>query len=127
MVPARSGGPEARVWVGELAQFLNERPSRLIKYARNRGFLHRVPGTVRMRAKYYVTEYGAMRLIAYIRAWQTEQWRDGLPILEHRRRDRLAKRAAQAKLKARALFPLANPGADTEDEGTEDRKVRDPV
>jgi hypothetical protein len=127
MVPARSGSPEARVWIHELAPFLSERPSRLIEYARKRGFLHRVRRMPHTKHVFYVSEYGAMRLIAYIRAWQAEQWPKGRPILEHRVREAAQKRAERAKRKARARLGIANPGAGTEDEGTEDRSAGDPV
>lgn len=103
MVPARSGSPEARVYVRELARFLGERPSKLLKFARSRGFLHKcgwMPGFPR---QYYVTEYGAMRLIAYIRAWQAQQMKHGRTIHEWRayraeakKRERLAAKRAAA-------------------------------
>ena len=120
MVPARSGSPEARVWLHELSVFLSEPIGHLVAYARKRGFLHKIGRIPHTKHVYYVSEYGAMRLIAYIRAWQTQEWRKGRPMLEQRERRREEARAERAKLKARARLFIANSGAGTEDDGTGD-------
>jgi hypothetical protein len=127
MVPARSGKPEARVYVRELARFLSEPSGKLVKYAKKRGFLYRTYAYGR-GIVYYVSEYGAMRLIAYIRTMQGAMHHANKPYFERREYLRLHKQRRMAKLKTeqaalneRKLLALANPGAGTEDEGCQDR------
>lgn len=97
IIPARSGKPEARVYVHELAAFLNEPRRVLLDYARKRGFLYRARYHSSFTATHYVSEYGAMRLIAYVRARQGEQYMGGKNTLELREADALRKRLARSK------------------------------
>lgn len=99
IIPAWSGKPEARVYVHELAKFLNEPITVLTDYARKRGFLKRSPRHKRCPRVFHVSEYGAMRLIAYVRALQGERHMAGKRFFEEREADarwhrlkRLAKR-----------------------------------
>lgn len=114
MVPTRSGRPEARVYVSELAKFLGEPTGKLLRFARSRGFLHKGPHIQGYGRPNYVTEYGAMRLIAYIRAWQSEQLIYGRTILEWRAYRAEAKRReyARKKLAAKQLAVVAGPDGE---------------
>ena len=77
VVAPRSGEPKERVFVVELAQYLNHRAVVIRKFARQRGLLHRVSIGACREAIHWLTPYGAARVIAYIRALQGDKYLQG--------------------------------------------------
>lgn len=95
----------------ELCQYLQHNPSALKKFAKREGLLKRASlghyGSVE-----YVSPYGAMRIIAYARATQGENYLRGQMFHELREKDKLRKRAATHKQLAIAISR-----AETESQG----------
>lgn len=134
MVPARSATPEGRVYLRELGPFLGEPITRLVKWARRRNFLYSTGALPQFGKQYYVTDYGAMRLIAHFRMKQGEKYAEGHDYFkwktykrDEKRRLYAKQRAEREALNARQLLALANPVAGTEDEGGQDRTVSSEV
>lgn len=107
MVPARAGVTKERIWVAELGLYLGHDRRVLRKFAKRQGLLRRATGHGLDKA-WYVSAYGAQRIIAYIRALQGAAYMHGKQPLEqlaHRR-----------ELKLRKQLPIAIPPAATEDD-----------
>ncbi len=123
MVAPRSGEPKERIFVSELAQYLNHRAVVLRKFARQRGLLHRVSiGACRAPVD-WVTPYGASRVIAYIRALQGDKCLTGKDYHEEAARIRANDKRAKAKKKTAQTFSLAisEAGAEAEPSGAMQR------
>lgn len=121
---ARRGG---RVYLRELAAYLHHKPRDLRIFANNQGILYWQGRGAGRASVPYVSEQGAMRIIAHIRAIQGAEYLEGRPFHELR----LAAAAYMTRAKARKLeklkeenqaleakcrLLLAIPRAGTEDE-----------
>jgi hypothetical protein len=118
-LPKRGGGE--RVWIAELATYLNHSIRTLRSMARAHGWLHHSTVAPTRNRVYWVTPYAAGRLIAFARAMQGQSYMAGTDWHEWRRKmleeSRLDKRRRSAKV--RGKFTLAIYGAGTEDESRE--------
>lgn len=110
VVPARSVGNRNRVYLKELAQYLHQQTGRLRKFARRHEML-RGP-----RMAEWVSEYAAMRLIAYVRRMQGAIYETGESFHEVRAREARWQRQKQARKRAERTISLANSSAGTEAE-----------
>lgn len=92
VVPDPGDRTTERVFLTELARYLHHRSSYLKAFAKQHGFLRSSP--TQCGRAYWVRPYGAMRIIAYIRALQGDAYLQGKQFHEER-----AKWAEQAKRK----------------------------
>lgn len=106
MVPARPGVTKERVWLAELGRYLGCDRAALRRFAKRQGLLKRASGHAVTRV-YYVTPYGAQRLIAYIRAIQGDAYLHGKQPLEDmvRRSEREAAARLRKHLDIAAVRP----------------------
>jgi hypothetical protein len=127
-----------RVFVRELAKYLHHNPGAVRRYANRHGFLYWVRQGPNRPPLPYVTEAGAMRIIAYFRALQGGMYLKGYKFHENRQRiaEYAARKAAACRARASLLAhmgamaptnggstphdPLAIPPAGTEDEAQQD-------
>jgi len=86
-----------RIWLRDLARFLGARRGHVHKLAKKLGLWH---AGATCRDPDWVTPYGAMRLIAHIRASQQARYEKGERVHEEQARDRAWKRKKLAKLRA---------------------------
>jgi hypothetical protein len=107
VVPARAGVTKERVWLSELARYLRQRTQVLRRFAKRQGLLKKAHGHT-ISDLYYVSPYGAQRIIAYIRAIQGDAYLHGKQPLERTER--------QYRARLRKQLPIAFPSAATEDE-----------
>ncbi len=123
MVAPRSGEPKERIFVAELAQYLNHRSSVLRKFARKRGLLHKTSLGSGRTPLDWVTPYGASRVIAYIRALQGDKYLQGRDYHRECERQRAYDAEKRAKRKAAQTFSLAfsEAGAEAEPSGAGQR------
>lgn len=77
MVPPYSGWDKERIYVKELAQFLHHRTGLIKRFAKEEGLLRKVSCGHGRPAAYYVSPYGAMRIIAWVRAMQGQVYLEG--------------------------------------------------
>lgn len=90
MVPARSGATKERVYLTELAAFLEHSYPALRRFAKSHGLLKEARLGACRKGVSYVTPYGAQRLIAYARAIQGDWHLKGRDFHGVHERDRLA-------------------------------------
>jgi hypothetical protein len=102
VVPMPTTRSKERIYLTELTQFLQHNPSALKKFAKREGLLRKASLGHRGSVE-YVSPYGAMRLIAYARAIQGENYLRGQQFHEFREKDKLRKRAATHKQLAIAI------------------------
>ncbi len=102
VVAPRSGEPRERVFVVELAQYLNHRAVVIRKFARQRGLLHKTSRGSGWDPIHWLTPYGASRAIAYIRALQGEVSLHGKDYHAEAERKRANDKRQKAKQKALA-------------------------
>lgn len=123
VVAPRSGEPKERIYVSELAQYLNHRALVIRKFARQRGLLHRVSMGACREAVDWVTPYGASRVIAYIRALQGDKYLQGRDYHGDAERMRANDKRQRSKRKAAQTFSLAfsEAGAEAEPSGAGQR------
>lgn len=99
MVPPRPGDYQGRVYVTELAEFLGNGAHVLKRFAKKHGFLRKAGRGGARAGIYYVSEYAALRMIAYFRIRDVE-------VSEKRKRDpnveRLLNRIRGARKRAEA-------------------------
>jgi hypothetical protein len=130
LLPACTATRGERVFVRELARYLEHPTQRLMKFAERKGLLHWLATGTGQHALPYVTPYGAMRLIAHARTEQGAVYCAGKDFhaIRHavmmERRGRLARKRAQveterAALSVRSGAILAFSGAGAEDEAPE--------
>lgn len=97
MVPAWPGWDKERVYVKEIAQFLRHRTGLIRKFAREAGLLRKVSlGPARPGAE-YVSPYGAMRIIAWVRAQQGQVYLEGKDLHAIREKQREYNRRVRAR------------------------------
>lgn len=102
MVPARAGVTKERIWLAELGTYLGYSRPALKRFAKRHGLLRKASGHAVTRV-WYVSPYGAQRIIAYIRAIQGDAYLHGKQPLEG-----LAKRRElMAAAKLRKQLPAA--------------------
>lgn len=104
VVPARSVPTEERIYLKELAKFLHHRTGVLRQFAKKRALLHKVSLGISKEPAEYLTPYGAMRVIAYIRALQGAEYLSGRDF--HGLREQWAKEKAQ-RMARRAKKPAS--------------------
>lgn len=123
MVVPRSGEPKERVFLPELAQYLNHRALVIRKFAKQRGLLHKTSRGTGWAPLEWLTPYGASRAIAYIRALQGDKSLQGKDYHEEAARIRANDKRAKAKKKAAQTFSLAisEAGAEAEPSGAGQR------
>lgn len=102
VVPARTGVTKERVWLSELGTYLGHNRSALKKFAKRQGLLRRASGHAVTKA-WYVSPYGAQRIIAYIRAIQGDAYLHGHQ--HHEKAERRKELEAAARL--RKQLPIA--------------------
>ena len=99
VLPERSVLRGERIYIRELTEFLGYKGGIVRRFAKRSGLIKRVSvGATRAPAE-YVTVYGAMRVIAYIRALQGDMYNKGRMFHEERERARgnLARRKARSE------------------------------
>jgi hypothetical protein len=84
IVPVRGGPTEERVYLRDLAKYLHHNGGAIRRFGKKRALLHRVRCGNGRAAEEYFSPYGALRVIAYIRALQGEGYRRGRPFHEQR-------------------------------------------
>jgi hypothetical protein len=99
----RAAPSRERIYVKDLAKYLDIRATRILRYARKHRLLHQEC----YREPPHVTPLGAMRIILYIRAWQQSTYEPGGG------RQHFEYKAWQRR---RVAKKLANPGAATDAE-----------
>jgi hypothetical protein len=110
VVPARTGVTKERIWLAELGRYLRHSPSVIRKFAKREGLLKKAHGHT-ISNLYYVSPYGAQRIIAYIRALQGDAYLHG-----HQHHEKAQKRRElDAAARLRKQLPIAFPVAATED------------
>jgi hypothetical protein len=78
LLPGRSGHTQERVYVKELERYLDDQVRACYRFAKRQGLLKWVSwGTSGAGGLWYVTPYGAQRVIAYIRARQGAVYLEG--------------------------------------------------
>lgn len=106
VVPGRPGDYRGRVYVTELAKYLGNGEHALKRFAKKHGLLRKAGRGTGRAGIYYVSEYAALRMIAYFRVRDVE-------VSEKRKTDphleRLMNRARGAR--KRAERALAGPKA----------------
>lgn len=86
MIPRSGERTEERVFVKELVQYLHHSAPVIMAFARRKGFLrYKSAGGNQI---YWVTPYGASRIIAYVRAIQGDTYLQGKDF--HRLREKWA-------------------------------------
>lgn len=115
MVAPRSGEPKERIFVVELAQYLNHRSSVIRKFARQRGLLHRVSIGSCREAIHWLTPYGASRVIAYIRALQGDKYLQGKDYHHLVERNRASDK--RQRLRKKLPIAISKAGAEAEPSG----------
>lgn len=127
ILPARTATWGTRVFLKDLAEYLHERTSKLCVRARGWGILHRIGLGSGRASEYWVTEQGALRLIAHFRALQGAEYMAGRQFhevkaknaarmkVEHARQ-RAQRKAERAALNVRTHLCIAIPPAGTEDD-----------
>lgn len=101
VVSERPVPSKERIWVTELAQYLGASSAIVKRFAKKRGLLHR--GSAHSAGKlYYVSVYGAQRVIAYVRALQGDEYLNGRDYHRIRQqwREQQARKLARKALKA---------------------------
>lgn len=101
-MPACSGVRGERFYVAELARYLGIQPRVLHKYARRHRLLHFVSMGPARHAQPYVTELGALRLIAYARVHQGAWYVKGKDYHELNARMVAESKAARERKRAEA-------------------------
>lgn len=109
VVPARSVATEERIYLKELAKFLHHRSGVLRQFAKKRALLHTVSLGSSKGAAEYLTPYGAMRVIAYIRALQGAEYQRGKDF--HRIREQWAQERARRMTKCAQNASVLNEAA----------------
>ena len=116
-----------RVYLRELAAYLHHKVRELRVFANNQGILYWQGRGAGRSSVPYVSEQGAMRIIAHVRAIQGAEYLEGKPFHELRlaaaaqmarsnaRKREILKQENQA-LEAKSRLLLAIPRAGTEDE-----------
>jgi len=119
VVAPRSGEPKERIYVVELAKYLNHRALVIRKFARQRGLLHKTSRGSGWDPIEWLTPYGASRAIAYIRALQGDKYLQGRDYHGDVTRQRANDARGRAKQKAAQTFSLCKPlaGAEAEPSG----------
>lgn len=77
VVPPRSGATNERVYILDLAQFLRIQSGQIVRLAKRWGFYRYKYYRPQLGPVAWVSPYGAMRIIAYIRACQGEMYLQG--------------------------------------------------
>ena len=102
LLPGRSGHTQERVYVKDLERYLDDQVRACYRFAKRQGLLKWVSwGTSGAGGLWYVTPYGAQRVIAHIRARQGEVCLQGKGYHEEKERVREQRRRWQANWKAR--------------------------
>lgn len=97
MIPEAPRRADEKVFVKELSQYLHHSAVVILAFARKKGFLrHQRAGGNKL---FWVTPYGAARIIAYVRAIQGDTYLQGKDF--HRLRERWAQEARRAKERKR--------------------------
>jgi hypothetical protein len=95
VVPQRAVVTKERIWLAELGAYLGYSRPALKKFAKRQGLLRKASGHAVTRV-WYVSPYGAQRIIAYIRAIQGDAYLHGKQPLEHLERRREGNRLKRA-------------------------------
>lgn len=127
LLPGRSGRTEERVYVKDLERYLDDKLCACYRFAKKQGLLKWLSwGSSGAGGLWYVTPYGAQRVIAYIRARQGAVYLEGKDFHEQqaltRARNQTWNRNWRAKRAAAAVQAcsggqqkgLAIPGAETD-------------
>jgi len=85
VVPERTGVSKERIWLRELCKYLHHSPVTVKRFAKRHGLLRRASGHALGKA-WYVSPYGAQRIIAYIRAMQGDAYLQGREFHDERER-----------------------------------------
>lgn len=88
----------------ELAQYLGARGGILRRFAKKSGLLHRASAHSGGDL-YYVSVYGAQRVIAYVRALQGDEYLNGRDYHGLREKWRVQKAAEMARKRLKAVSP----------------------
>ncbi len=115
MVAPRSGEPKERIFVVELAQYLNHRALVIRKFAKQRGLLHKTSRGSGWEPIHWLTPYGASRVIAYIRALQGDKYLQGRDY--HGDAERMRANDKRSKLRKKLAIAFSKAGAEAEPSG----------
>jgi hypothetical protein len=77
ILPVRSVEHNDRVYLPELCKYLHHNPAYIRKFAKRQGILYRAGRGAGRQPIEYVSEWGAMRIIAHVRAIQGEIYQQG--------------------------------------------------
>lgn len=103
---------DERIFILDLAQFLHHRAGVLRRFARKHGYLRKVGLGIGRDGVHYVSVYAAMRIIAYIRAIQGEQYLNGKNFHEERQK-RLEYGRKRSALQSRGPQQMLHPQRGT--------------